>query len=764
MGREERAIDIQQVEQKIRENVSADTLRLAGGVLGEPVKTVIDGYLTGFTLHLGGGVVLAVKPVGGTATLTMAPVQVTAASGYVKAAIEGTGANAGASADLTFTVDNNTVGLALKADMGPVRVAVKDLWQALDTYPFNELTLAKGKLDLETKLKPSFGADFSGQGALQFGSSEFDAALRVLYEDDSVGVLFGAAVSNIDLGDLWSVLEGITLEQTGLVFSSIAKAPGSLSDLGLIDNSKVPALAGFSPSSPSFEIKPGLTAFTTMKLDTGAVEALRPILPDDVEFSLYGNLQLADKDLTVIATVGGYRMGSAFTFDGLQLDWEVSPSDVKISLSTGGTLTIAQGEHLHLTDKGTLDVSAATVGVRLAVEDWTKPFGYDKLTVQELAVGLAVGGQAEGLSMTLAGSFQFDAAPAGSTTPDKFEFGIGGAIADFEVPTGLVFILKEDSPGQQLTLGSLIDGITSVDLRSIPVMEAIDEVLQLEEIEFWAIEGQSVEIHGKTYDQGFGINADVTLFEKWEEVIEIDVKEKASPPAFSGELEMKNAVEIGSVLKLYRYDVATKQPDTSKGPIFFVSSQPKTVDGIEDAYFYTSAYVEFLDVVKAFLYAQVTKDGIKFVEKVSAGDQSQHGTFLSEEIHVTVSRSQLAFDAGFEFGFGFEGVNLGGFTVAGIHFPDTHLAAFHVRADVSIAANVKAGTFDFAAGLDFEFMGYHLDPHVSFHLDLSEALTSLEELGSHILHAITEELPKWLADQIGQVAKKCAMKTASLVM
>ncbi|MEM9556464.1 MAG: hypothetical protein AAGC60_19560 [Acidobacteriota bacterium] len=713
------AVDIKKTLEK---NISEETLHLAQDSLPGPFQEALGDYLNGITLPLGESGYLKVAGGGAHLALEMSPVKLNAGASASQATVtvEGTGSAAGSSIKAGFAKQDSDVVLTLDATMGDKLIwRIDELWPSiLDRAPFTELTLAQGSLQL------SYDAgtiDFKGSGTLNYrGSALVSSAIRVVREKPaaeavaapSIAFLAGVVVTRWSPGTLFRPLEVLTFKDSGLFFVSSSSAAAKLTDL--VPAKEVPALL-----DSSFKLTEGVSFFTTLELTSGPVRPLREIF-GEVDLSLFANSSDAG-DASILAHLAVDVTTKAFKFAGLSLSWDLeSENQYSVTASTGGTFHISHEQTLTFSLAGSIQ-SDGTLSFKLAIDDWKAPFGYKRLEVKNFYIDIEAGGGGGGVTLVLGGAFQFTSE---GRDPNTFVFGVAGAITDFEVPSGIAMSLEEGSPGQVLTLGEAIDGITTIEASRIPVIEIIDEILQIKKIEVWAVEVDHVVIGHKTYSKGFGFCGDVILLGE-EVVLAVDVEETAEP-SFSGKAEMVEAIHFGDVLCLER-----SATEKDKGPLARLSSK---VSDEQPYYFFLSAHVGFLDAFAADLFAEATDDGFQFIYKVKVGDKHPGGAWASRQISVLVDAKKLVFGASFSFDFGMHDVTLGPLVVDGIKLiPAVHLPNFDLGASFKIGADLDSLKFTLDAALKFEFLSADWDPSMSLTLDLGSAPATVSGLGEQAL-------------------------------
>jgi len=553
-------------------------------------------------------------------------------------------------------------------------------------------------------------------------------------------------------GSLWQPLSVLTIDSAGLVISTLA--PSDSQKGLLIPTSSVPAF-----SAAQFKIVPGVTFFATLSLTSGPVEILQEIFGSRTTFGLFASYNSDTRDTVLTAHLGLRSEKAAFAFNSLDLRWDTTgASSSSISLSAAGTLSI-ESETLQFAVAGKVDTDG-TAALALNVRDWVHPFGYERLIVKDFGIAIKL---ADGVVIGLQGSFQF------TTGRGKvFLFGVAGAIIDFEAPCALAFQLVSSTQDQMLTFGEVIEGITTIDVYNLPpgtnvipwigAIKLLDLFLKIQNLAFWAVVVDQVEVVGVTYKKGFGFRGQISLFGvKVDLYVEMRVAEKM----FAGSVEFPDEIRLGSVLLLSRpatvqidsmssLAVSGKPATTPKGPAMAVSS---VIDSTHKNYLYVAAHVELFDIVTMDVLGEATNDGIAFLFDLSAGTSGE-GAWASQRVTLLVSREQLAFSAGLAYDFGLKNVTLGGFDLFGsLKIPEIRLPDFRIGVSGRISASLLPPKFGIGGSLTFEFMGLSLHPSFDIQLDLSNAPQKLGDFGALLLAWIKQNLQDLLKEVLNLVDK-----------
>lgn len=761
------------IKQTLTDNINSEkALSLASGLFPGVIQTAIEYYLNGVTIPLGKDASLTVKKTGANFKLEMTPVEFTGAvtkdSAILK--ISGTGDNSDAFIEVTFTKKSDSdVSIDLKATMGKtLKWKLSELWpELLDKEPFNEVYFTKGQLELNISKDKKI--EFSGSGAIDYKDSQLGAgAIRIIYDgktsdkpdSSKVSVLVGVVVDSWSPGSIWKPLEDITFKQSGLLFSSLPSTDSeTLGDLNLISNSKVPSIV-----DGKFKIKEGITFFTTLELDN-FLKPLENFLGKNQTLSLYANSNLSKK-LTLIAkyTANNFKPNNPnaiFEFNNFKLEWDLDiGTSYELTASATGTFYPPDGSEggIDLTLGSTIKPTAGDISIFLSMQNWVHPFGYQHLTVNDVTASIVFGASADGVTLMLSGDFGFK-----TDDGNSFEFGVAGEIADFEVPTGIAFLLKDTSPGKMLTLGDFINGVTSIDVSHIPAINEINKILQLKNLDFAVVLGSELKIGDKKFPQGFTADADFDILEQEEVILSLVITKKGESAEFSGLANLKQAIQFGDVFTLSAYDPKTDKPNLNAGPEIAVSSKGMKVDGVNNGdpvYFYVDGYIKVLDIIKAQLYGLITTDGLfEFKESVQVGTKfGNSGTWAGDEILVGLNPDEYSCEAAFDFNFGWKNVSIGPLSIFEVDLiPKVDLPNFDVSAGIGVFVDGKALTFKITGELNFDFLGLHLHfgttekPKTLFSIDLNDAPKTLSDVKGEILDCVLKEIEDLLEDALNDL-------------
>lgn len=756
------------IKKILTDNIKGESLKLASGLFPGVIETAMEYYLNGITIPIGSAGSFKVTGSGAALQLEMSPVafEGTATANGAKLKVKGTGDYADAYILVTFTkLSAGEVAIELDATMGnKLSWKLSDLWPGLlDHEPFNRVTFEKGQLTL--KIDKDKKIDFGGTGDLYYKSEKLAAGvIKVVYngkatgepDDAKVCVLAGAVVAEWSPGSIWAPLKDVKFKQSGLLFSSLPEASAqTLTDLKLFGDGTVPSIV-----TGDFEVKNGITFFTTLELDN-FLKPLVSLIGENQTLALYANSDLKDK-LTLMAKYGSakFKPGSdaIFEFEDFELEWDMEGSSYAITASANGKFYPPDGSEggIGLTLSSTIKPSDGSIQLMLSIGDWVHPFGYSRLTVKEFYSAVALAATSAGVSVQLGGDFMF-------TTDDNknFEFGVAGEVLNFDAITGIAFLLKKSNDKDDLSIGDLINGITSVDTSAVPGMDFINDIIRIKYVDFAVVEGDSLHIGSKVFKKGFTAHASFDVLQQTQVLLDVEITHTNDKQSFKGMAKMEKAVKIGDVFTLAAWDNEKRSPDLTKGPIIAVASDGMKIDLIADhlvrrdlnadkeVYFYASGYLRVLDIIEEHLYGIATTDGLfEFSLKVTEGIQvGDSGTWGGYAITAGLNPETYSFNCSFEFNFGWKNVSIGPLTVFGVDLiPEIALPNFSIAAGLGIVVDGSKGRFLLKGKFLFDLLGIHIaygsadEFKTIFEIDLSKAVTSLSGLKDTVWEWLKENI------------------------
>lgn len=735
-------------------SLSGQNLSLPQSAFSGLFQTALEFFLTGITINLGPGASLHVGTQGGQLTLQAAPIEFQGAvsADHASLIMHGTGDAAQAQIELDFDKAGDGVQMTLHAQTGDsFTLSPGQIWPDIFSAAiFSRLALADADLKLQTNSQNQL--EFEGTGSLQYeGNTWLNAALRIVNDGAQGGanklqVVFGVFVPNFNLGSIWSPLSGLSLSESGLVFSNMdGKDASSLAALNLFNNQQVPSLV-----SGDFKIASGVSFFTTLQV-AGSIAALTHIMGSNTTLALYAHLGSDNSiDIQAVFASSGFKPGdnAVFEFKGLDLEWQQESGNWNISLSADGDFNLPGAGSLGLKLKGTLEVENGNLKIELDIDDWVHPFGWGSLTVDNFSAAAAVGGTAEGLTLEMAGDFSFSV----NNGQKQVNFGLAGELTDFEAPTGIAFLLDSGQRSQMVGIGDVMAGVADVNTSQIPDYDTINDVIQIRNFDFAIVESDSLTVGGRTFNQGFTLQADFDILQQNEINIDVEISKGGSSNDFVANAGMSKPVIFGSILTLSR---STQQgtEDDSAGPLVYISSNGEVIDKVNNGqpvYFYASCYLKLLDVISAGLYGIAGSGGmLQFTWNLNAGQaHANDGIWVSDLIQINLQPKQAVFDASFAFQFGWTNLTIGPITVFGQQLiPQFNLGSLNFSIGLSMHVDLPA--LQFALDGEFQLQLFNLNLNWGsaqqmknlFNISLSSAPATLNALGQQIW--------QWLKDNIG---------------
>lgn len=379
-----------------------------------------------------------------------------------------------------------------------------------------------GTTTYEFSLGTTIDAEKIGQAdlalAVRRGSGERD------------GVVVGLVVRPDWTPDaIWSglsdVFDVLTVRDAGLILSSIRD-----------DDFSLPNLRG---SWVPDRVRPGVTFFAALLLDGDALSILRGLFSSEIEFDLLAYIDTSDlKRSEIAARLPADDGKGAISFTGLEL--AIKPGAGEFSLAAGAIFTVA-GERVTLEGSGVLRIGTTpSASFAIGIANWREPFGIKGLTLETFGLSFSV--STGTVAIGLLGSFLI-----GSDPRDRFRFAIGGSIVDFEAPGGFVFKL-ESASGRALKVMDLVHDFTSVDLRDVPLLNG----LAFTRLDLFVVAdpgGWDAPDHHR-YEQGIGVDADLTLYDEWRLRLKLEANKVRGLLADGS---ISNAIVIGDLLVISDY-------------------------------------------------------------------------------------------------------------------------------------------------------------------------------------------------------------------
>ena len=762
------------IENKITTTAKQKVFSLTQNAFPGPIQSIIGDYLNGITIPLGSAGSLTVDPntkqLELNSNIDSADLALDGSADKATLTLSSTKSSLkGASIKLTFNKIDAGVSLEMDISMGDsLQWELDSVWpQYLDWAPANKLGLSKGELDLTVASGDKI--DFTGTGSMVYDDQVLaNGAIRVEHNDSTTGILVGVVVVSWSPGDFWKPLNVLTFNHSGLVFATLDIDSNSLVSLCLLEASQVPALNG------DFTIKPGMAFFTSLQL-TGKLNSVATFMGNVTEIDLFAFYAKTSGDLSIKASLldsfgaGGKEV---FQFNGFTLDWENPETALgSITASAVGHFNPDPSTSIELDLSGTVDPSGGDFSLNFTLKNWPHPFEIPTVTIEEATAGVTIGAQSEGVTIDFGGEIKLQNP---SNPNEEFELSFIFEIADFEVPTGIALLMDADY--EELDLTSALGAAFAVDLSPqtlkkkgdtalAEIVTLIDDLIKIKNFDFWFVEGATLTLSGQSYPPGFGLKSDFDFFNQEEVDVSVILSEKPSlTTGYSGSILLEEAIQFGKVLDIAGWD-PDKNQKTNSGPEFAIAATPdgKVIEGINNGkpvYFYTSAYLTFVDLLDAHIYGIATPDGIfQFEEAVQAGTKvGSSGAWAGESIIIGLNPKQFEFNASFSFNFGWKNIQWPALKLWGVTLvPSGSLPSFNVMAALSVYASLQL--FTVKGAFDFDFLGAHLDwggpgdEKTLLTLSLKDAVTSISELAEKLLDKLKDIISDLLEAALDSVLK-----------
>ncbi|WCM94174.1 hypothetical protein M5C99_05450 [Acidovorax sp. NCPPB 2350] len=740
-------------------------LQLAQDAFPGPIQTALGDYLNGITLQLGSAASLTVNPstkqLQLQAQLDGADLDLQATQGGATLTLSST-QYTDAQVVLTFSRADSGVEMTLDATMGQsLQWPLQGLWPAmLDWSPANQIAFSRGQLAL--RYASGASVQFTGQGGLLYSGQPFvNAALGVQRTSQGTGIMVGAVVEQWSPGSLWKPLSALVFNHSGVVVSTIPGQSGSLSSLGLLSAEDVPAIAG------DFDIAPGFVLFTSLQL-TDSLKAIANFMGDVSQLDLFASYakDSGDKSLKAVLNNKFSAMDNGvFAFNGFQLTWDdPGQGNSSISAQASGTFHPEPGTAIDLSLTGRIVPSEGDLSLTLGVKDWNQPFGLRTVNILDLHGTVTVGAAAAGVTLSAGGALKLQ-------NPDapqyQFDVGFEVEVVDFEVPNGIALWTQADQAPMQVS--NVLNAAFALDFSPqtldrdgepaiADVVRFLDSIISIRQFTFWFVEGaqlQSIGDHGP-FPAGFGLQADFALLGQPDVQITATLVEAANAKAgFSGYILVQQAIAWGSVFRLSGWDPDTRKPN-GQGPQLAIAATPEGivvpgVNGGNPVRFYSSLYLQFLDVVEDHLYALATTDNRFQLDYAVQNGQPAGGcgAWSGHSITFLLDPDKTQLGASFSFNFGWQDIEWNGITLWGVTLvPQIRLPNFSVAAGLGFSASLQSlvvtGFFDFSLfGLDLH-LGDQGNPYTLLNVDVAGVITHLKDVAGHLLTVLQQKASELL--------------------
>ncbi len=340
------------------------------------------------------------------------------------------------------------------------------------------------------------------------------------------GVVANAGWSPAKLSKDWSdalggVFDNLTFRDSGVLVSTLPSG----SAVGL-PGMNMPSLPGAA--------SPGFTFFSTLELQGPILGPLAGLFDQGVTLGLLAMVNIEDpKQSKFQAVFTGLSHNNAVAWTSVLV--AIVPDPLTLTIQAAVTLTI-QDEQLSLAGQGTISMDGPSARLTLMLaKAWAQPFGVADLVIEQF--GLQIGLESAGVTIGLLGSFVI------GTGPRTFTLLIGGSLIDFEAPGALIFRLQSNDPQDPLMLYDVIRQFTSLDLSSVPVLNAIG----FKELAFAVVDDPAGFVMGDyRFPPGIGIAADI-LVHSWEAKFNLQV---SKDHGIVGSGSINQPIKIGEVFSL----------------------------------------------------------------------------------------------------------------------------------------------------------------------------------------------------------------------
>lgn len=603
------------------------------------------------------------------------------------------------SLEAQFAPSADSVGVTLTATVTP-SWTFGVAFPALSATFLGGASVSQGSLTLAT----AGGLALTGDLTVGIGGTPLGAGFFAARANGSVGYLAGFVLPVAwSPGQLWAPLQdlfsGLTLSDSGLIYSTIAAGAGDFPTLTM-------------PSVPA-TIAPGVTFFTTLELG-GSLSLLAALFGSDTTLELQGTIDTADpgqSDISASLPLSG-GLG-ALEITGLTLD--LQPANREFSLDASADLTI-DGEIVQLAGGGSIQVEPPKATFSIQIESWRQPFGLSGLEIEEFGLAVTI---EDAVTVSFLGTFDI------GSGADAFTFTIGGELADFEVPSALVFSLTDSNPATPLTLGDLLTQFTSVPLENVPVLDDV----AFTSLAFYLVadpSGSWTSPDGHIYPNGIGVDGELVFFSKWDLELAVTV----------GTSELKASGSIADPIALL--DVLTISDATggAKGPSIQIDTAAVTGGG---PYFACDGAIRLMGLSESF-----------------HGSASDDGFALSFEASLA-SLFTAAFSASYSQEDSFTGSTSGSFDLD-LPLPELDIDGVPIipavtiqgpSASLSIGASASPSAATVSVALSFTWGSFDMSP--TFTLDATQVEGALANLWAQIVGWIDTNLQQFYQPVLADV-------------
>ncbi len=487
------------------------------------------------------------------------------------------------------------------------------------------------------------------------------------------------------------------------------------------------------PSLPA-SVSPGFSFFSTLDLTRGILSPLSALFSDDTTLDLLAVVDTGRPTESVFkATFTGSSVNQEITWNDVVVT--IKPATTTFTVRAGATFEIEQ-EKLTLSGEGRVTMEPPSASFSLLLEDWRQPFGIEGLVVKQF--GLQVGCEGGGVTIGLLGAFVI------GTGQRTFTLVVGGEIIDFEAPGALIFQLDDDHPDDPLMLSDVIKQFTSLELSSVPVLNAI----AFRRLDFAVVDDPAgFTIGGYHFPPGIGIAADVLVYD-WEAKFNLQV-EWGTGVLASGSIN--KPISIADVFVLSSADgqrgpsgsIDTSQlPSRTDRPALARLPELRAIGAGPEPYFTLDGRLRFLGLDESIRASATGKTfdfdlAFSFLDAVTA-ELSCH---LVDATNFRAN-GQVGFDLD---------VTVGPYAVGGVELvPRVHIdgPAATLRLGVQVDPSVIA-----QLSLCLSFTWGTLECKVDFTLSAADIQQELTRLAAAVLTWLKENVDKLFAEVLADVAR-----------
>jgi len=498
--------------------------------------------------------------------------------------------------------------------------------------------------------------------------------------------------------ELRDVFGDLTVSKAGVLVSTLPA--GSAINLPALKN--LPSLPATAPA--------GFAFFCSLALQGPALGWMAGLFGENTTLDLLAIVNTsAPAQSSFVAALRSHAVNNQITWTELSV--AIQPATTTFTIRAAATFQFPDAPPLQLSGEGSVTLSPLSATLSVGVKDWTHPFGIQDLVIREFALQI---GWKDGAELTIGalGSFVIGIAPR------AFVMTVSIEIIDFEAPGALVFELDKPDKTNPLKLTDIIEQFTSLELSSVPVLNAIAFGF----LKFAVVDDPAgFKLDGYTYPPGIGVAADILLWD-WEATFSIVVNASTGIYAKG---QINKPITVGPIFTL-----SDSTGKTGPSGLIDTSKLPSRTDqqalalrrdwlfaGGVDPYFTLDGKVSLLGietVVKAQAAGQTFDFDLSwsFLGAVTATLQCH----LADATHFSAA-------AGIKFGLD---VTLGPYSVFGIPLiPEVHIQTPDAALMVGLAINPQV-IVQLSLGLSYTWAG---SPYqMGFTLSVADIASKLTEL------------------------------------